>query len=121
MKKKTPWRWDEEHQILIDKLTKPPILGYADFSKPIMVSTDACLESLGAVLYQEQDGLERVISYASRSVRAAEKNYPAHKLEYLCLKWAVTEKFHDYLYGNTFTVRTDNNPLTYVTSTAQSH
>ncbi|KXJ23610.1 Retrovirus-related Pol polyprotein from transposon opus [Exaiptasia diaphana] len=49
----------------------------------------------------------------------SERNYPVHKLEFLGLKWAVTEKFHDYLYGNTFIVRTDNNPLTYVNSTAK--
>ena len=34
-------------------------------------------------------------------------------------KWAVTDKFHDYLYGNKFTVFTDNNPLTYVLTTAK--
>ena len=27
--------------------------------------------------------------------------------------------FHDYLYGNEFTVNTDNNPLTYVLSSAK--
>lgn len=84
-----------------------------------MLHTDASTEGLGAVLYQEQDGLERVIAYASRGLRASEKHYPAHKLEFLCLKWAVTDKFHDYLYGNQFTVFTDNNPLTYVLSTAK--
>ena len=47
-------------------------------------------------------------------------NYPVHKLEFLALKWAITDKFHDYLYdGNTFDVYTDNNPLTYVLSTAK--
>ena len=40
-------------------------------------------------------------------------------MEILCLKWAVTEKFHDYLYGNNFVVYTDNNPLTYVLSSAK--
>ena len=35
------------------------------------------------------------------------------------MKWAITEKFHDYLYGNTFIVRTDNNQLTYVSSSAK--
>ena len=52
-------------------------------------------------------------------MRNSERNYPAHKLEFLCLKLAVTEKFHDYLYGNHFTVVTDNNPLTYVLSSAK--
>ena len=49
----------------------------------------------------------------------AEANYPAHKLEFLALKWAVTDKFRDYLYGSKFVVLTDNNPLTYVLSSAR--
>ena len=40
--------------------------------------------------------------------------YPAHKKEFLALKWAVMEQFHEYLYGNHFFMYTDNNPLTYV-------
>ena len=41
-------------------------------------------------------------------------NYSSAKLELLALKWAVTEKFRDYLLGSKFTVYTDNNPLAYV-------
>lgn len=59
------------------------------------------------------NGNLRVIAYAR------EARYPAHKLEFLALKWAITEKFHDYLYGNSFTVITDNNPLTYLLTTAK--
>ena len=40
--------------------------------------------------------------------------YLAHKLEFLALKGAVTEQFHEYLYGNHFVIYTDNNPLMYV-------
>ena len=87
--------------------------------KPFILHTDASGDGVGAVLYQVQNGKERVISYASRGLHNSERNYPAHKLEFLCLKWAVTEKFHDYLYGNTFQVVTDNNPLTYVLTTAK--
>ena len=119
----TPWQWGEIQQHAFDllklKLSSPPILAYADFTKPFIVHTDASTEGLGAVLYQEQNGVERVIAYASRGLRKSEKHYPAHKLEFLCLKWAVTEKFHDYLYGNQFSVLTDNNPLTYVLSSAK--
>lgn len=122
-KKPIPWQWQETQQLafntLKEKLSSPPILAYADFSKPFILHTDASTDGLGAVLYQEHDGLEHVIAYASRGLRNSEKLYPAHKLEFLCLKWAVTEKFHDYLYGNQFTVHTDNNPLTYVLSTAK--
>ena len=86
---------------------------------PFELHTDSSGKGLGAVLYQEQDGVKRVISYASRGLTRSELNYPAHKLEFLCLKWAVTEKFSDYLYGHKFVVYTDNNPLTYVLTSAK--
>ena len=41
-------------------------------------------------------------------------NYSSAKLELLALKWAVTEKFQDYLLGLQFQVYTDNNPFVYV-------
>ena len=44
-------------------------------------------------------------------------NYDAHILEFLALKWSVTERFHEYLYGGHFEVYTDNNPLTYILTT----
>ena len=59
-----------------------------------------------------------MISYAS-SLKPSEENYSAHKLEFLALKWAVCENFHDYLCGSSFEVITDNNRLTYVFTTAK--
>ena len=97
--------------------TSTPILAYTDFGKPYKLHTDASVHGLGAVLYQEQDGVEKVISYASQSVSKSESKYPIHKLEVLCLKWSITDQFHECLYGNTFDIYTDNNPLTYVLST----
>ena len=70
-------------------------------------------------MYQEQGGLKKVISYASRGLNKAERNYPPHKREFLALKWAVCDKFKDYLFGQQFTVLTDNNPVTYVLTTAK--
>ena len=96
-----------------------PVLAYADYIKLFIVHTDASLGGLGAVLLQSQEGKDWVIAYASRRLSQSECNYPVHKLEFLALKWAVTDKFHDYLYGNKFTVFTDNNPLTYVLTTAK--
>ena len=67
-----------------------PTLAYADYSKPFHLQTDASEKGLGAVLYQKQDdGTTRVIAYASRTLSKSEKNYDAHKLEFLALKWAV--------------------------------
>ena len=42
------------------------------------------------------------------------KNYSSAKLELLALKWAVCDKFKDYLLGSKFTILMDNNPLCYV-------
>ena len=60
-----------------------------------------------------------MISYASRSLTQSETKHPVHKLEFLCLKWAITEQFHEYLYGNTFDIYTDDNIFTYVLMTAK--
>ena len=118
-----PWTWETPQQeafdTLIKRLTEPPILAYPDYSVPFELRVDASLNGLGAVLCQPQDGLIRVIAYASRGLKRAERNYSSNKLEYLALRWAVTQKFHDYLYGHHFVVRTDNNPLTYVLTTAK--
>lgn len=81
--------------------------------------TDASLHGLGAALYQEQDGQHRVIAYARRGLSNCERRYPVHKLEFLALKWAVTDKYFDFLYGAKFVVMTDNNPLTYVLTSAK--
>ena len=95
-------------------------MAYADYKKPFKVYTDASKKGLGAVLAQRQDdGTEPAIAFASRTLSKAEKQYDAHKLEFLALKWAITDRFHEYLYGGEFEVYTDNNPLTYVLTTAK--
>ena len=48
---------------------------------------------------------------------AHEKNYHSTKLEFLVLKWTVTEHFKEYLPYQPFLVRTDNNPLNYIMTT----
>ena len=91
------------------------MLGYADYERPFKLTTDASRKGLGAVLSQVgKDGKERPVAFASRTLSKAEKNYSTHKLEFLALKWSVTDRFHEYLYGSTFEVYTDNNPLSYV-------
>ena len=61
-----------------------------------------------------------MVAYASRALNKAERNYDAHKLEFLALKWVVTDQFHEYLYGSPkFDIYTDNNPPTYILTTAK--
>ena len=92
-------------------------MAYADYSKPFKLHTDICNLGLGAVLYQSSQ--DRVIAYASRILSKSKRNYPAYKLEFLALKWAVTDLFHEYLYGGNFDVHTDNNPLMYILTSAK--
>ena len=117
-----PFKWDSQHQESFDRLkdalTSSPILAYPNYDKPFILETDASLKGLGAVLTQEDDdGNYRVISYASHTLKPYERSmrkYSSAKLELLALKWAICDKFRDYLIGSRFTVLTDNNPLTYV-------
>lgn len=118
-----PIVWTDECQKAFDvlkmKLTSAPILAYPDFTKPFILQTDASLDGCGAVLVQEQEGKERVIAFASRSLQQGERRYPAHKLEFKALHWAATVKFRDYVYGQRVIAVTDNNPLTYVLKSAK--
>ena len=123
-KKTTPLKWNPASEQAFQQLKRccmeTPVLAYPDFAQPFELHTDASVHGLGAALYQaDQRGKKRPVAFASRSLTTAEANYPAHKLEFLALKWAVTCKFHEYLYGQRFTVYTDNNPLTYILSTAK--
>ncbi len=99
------------------KLTTALVLAYADFSQLFILEVDASHGGLGAVLSQEQDGKLRPIAYASCSLRPTERNmsnYSSMKLEFLALKWAMTEKFREYLLGSKCVVFTDNNPLSHL-------
>ena len=119
-------KWTGEHQQILESvveyLQSPAVMAYPDYQLPFFMHCDASNQGLGAVLYQTQEGVDRVICYGSRTLSEAEKNYHLHsgKLEFLALKWAITDRFTDYLsYAPHFMVYTDNNPLTYVLTTAK--
>ena len=93
-----------EHEATFQELkyacSETPLLAYANYKNLFPLNTDASKTGLIAVLYQQQDdNFYRVIAYASRSLSKTEQNDDAHKLEFLTLKWSVTERFHEYLYG----------------------
>ena len=108
----------EAFDILKKKCMTAPVLAFADLEKPFLLETDASGFGLGAILHQvQEDSKLHPVAYASRALKKGEKNYHSSKLEFLALKWAVTEQFKEYLYYKPFTVRTDNNPLTYILMT----
>ena len=95
-----------------------PVLAFADFEKEFQLETDVSSEGLGAVLSQKQeDGKWHPIAFGSRELKGREAKYHSSKLEFLALKWAITEQFREYLQYRPFTVLTDNNPLTYILTT----
>ena len=95
-----------------------PVLAFANYMKDFLLKMDTCKEGLGAVLSQKQaDGHYCLVAYGSWVLTAHVKNYHSTKLEFLALKWAVTEHFKEYLLYQPFLVKTDNNPLTYIMTT----
>ena len=87
--KANKFEWNDECQEsfleLKDKLIESPILAYPLEKGRFILDTDACDVSIGAVLSQEQDGVEKVISYASRSLSNSELRYRVTRKELLAV------------------------------------
>lgn len=111
------WQWTEIEQKSFDDikkaLTASPVLGLPDYTKPFILTTDASDQGIGAILSQKQEGKERVISYFSRPLNKAEKNYSITEKEAMAMVKAITH-FRPYLFGRRFTVITDHQALVYL-------
>ena len=108
----------EAFNILKMKCMMALVLAFADFQKPFLLMTDASSNNPGAVLSQKQDADKyHPVAYPSWELKGGEGKYHSSKLEFLALKWAITDQFKEYLQYKPFTVHTDNNPLTYVMTT----
>ena len=120
LKKNAPFVWNEDCEIsfneLKQKLVTPPILSHFKPGCEIILYVDACDYSMGCVLSQIQDGKEVVISYNSKSMDERQQRYSVCEKELLAIVWAI-QKLRHYLFGTHFTVKTDNNALTYIMNT----
>lgn len=116
LKKDVIWNWNKEHKESFDSLKKSlveaPVLALPDDLKPYKVVCDASDFAIGCALMQDDpDGKERVVSYQSRQLKDAERNYPVHDKELLSMKYALT-KFRVHLLGAPhFDVYTDHASL----------
>ena len=100
-----PHEVKEAVDILKRKVQSMPILVFPDFNKYFLLKTDASKEGLGAVLSQKQgDGHYHPVAFSSCSLTLLEKNYHSSKLEFLTLKWSITEHFKEYLMYSPFVV-----------------
>jgi len=91
-------------------LTSPPILGALTPDGTFSVSVDASGEDLGMALEQNQNGTDRVIAYASRTLTPSEHNYCTTRRKIMAVVFAL-KKFRHYLMGRHFVVKTDHASL----------
>jgi len=115
LRKGVPWKWSQECGSVFRQVKKllceAPVLALFDMTRPIVVHCDASNYGVGAVLsHVMEDGTEKPVSYASRTLSSAERNYATVEKEGLALVYAV-KKFHQFLFGNKFTMYTDHKPL----------
>ncbi|KAE9352474.1 hypothetical protein PR003_g4353 [Phytophthora rubi] len=116
LQKDVAWNWRPEHQDAFDSVKKSlasaPVLMLSDMSRPYHVVCAASDFAIGCALMQfSPEGRERVVSYQSRQMKPAEKNYPVHDQELLAMRYALI-KFRVYLLGEqTFAVYTDHASL----------
>ncbi len=115
LRKEVTWDWTpachEAVSIIKQQLTSPPTLTHFSLTVPTMVTCDASRVTLGAVLSQTQEGVERPVAFASQALTPAEQKYSVGEREALACQW-VCELWYVYLYGRPFTIRTEHQVLT---------
>ena len=114
-KEKVSFNWgpkhDEAFQLIKKDIMVATILAYYNPNKPTILQTDASCKGLGACLLQN----EKPVYFASKALTETQKGYVEIELESLAVAWAM-EKFHHFLYGNEFTLKTDQKPLEVILS-----
>ena len=108
-------RWNEQHQKSFDQikasLCLAPVLAFPNFSKPFILLTDASYGMISCVLAQVSDeGVERPIAYASRSLTETEKRYGITDKEALAVVYG-SRKFRSYIASSPVVCITDHSAL----------
>lgn len=116
LQKNVPWCWTREHDKAINmiknQLASDNTLAHFNPKSDLILTVDASPHGLGAILSQTENGIEKPVCYASRSLSAAEKRYSQIQKEATAIIFGV-RKFHQYLYGREkpFILKTDHKPL----------
>ena len=118
LQKQIHWKWGRAQEDSFEKpkvlLTSSNLLVHFDPEKPLILTCDASPYGIGAVLSHGWDNdTDRPIYYASRSLATAERKYSQLDKEGLAIIFGV-KKFHQFLYGRRFTIRSDHKPLQYI-------
>jgi hypothetical protein len=117
MRKDRPFVWSAEQQAAFDDmktcLTTAPILGLPIDNGCYLLDTDASDYATGAVLQQRQGDKIRVLAYASRAFKNAERRYSTNQKELAAVIYGL-KQFRQYLLGRSFVLRTDHAALKYL-------
>jgi hypothetical protein len=125
LRKNQTWKWGTEQTKAFERsknlLQSSTVLVHYDPKKKLLVACVASPYGVGAVLSHEmEDGTEKPIAFASRTLTAAEKKYSQLDKEGLAMVFAV-KKFHQFLYDRQhFTIYTDHKPLLGIFSSERS-
>ncbi|XP_043200506.1 uncharacterized protein K02A2.6-like isoform X1 [Amphibalanus amphitrite] len=115
-KKDVKWAWGERQKVSFqetkDLLAVAPVLVHYQQDKPLVLTADASPYGVAAVLSHPdpQTGADQPIAFASRSLTPAERNYSQLDREALAIIFGVS-KYHQYVYGRKFVIKTDHKPL----------
>ena len=105
-----PWTWDTDQQKSFDELKqaipKHAYLKYYDPTRPARLEVDASQKGLGAALIQS----EKPVAFGSKTLTECQSRYSNIEREMLAVVHGI-QRYHTYLYGRPFTVRTDHKPL----------
>ena len=123
LQKNTQWRWGNAEMEAFNKakeeLASPRLLTHFNPRRPLLLSCDASPYGIGAVLsHSFEDGSEKPVAYASRSLAPAERNYAQIEREGLSIVFGV-KKFHQFLFGHKFTIFSDHKPLQHILSASR--
>ncbi|XP_011699197.1 PREDICTED: uncharacterized protein K02A2.6-like [Wasmannia auropunctata] len=115
LKKDVPFEWTKDCEIAFERAKEEfqsnKILVPFDSKLPLVLATDASPYGVGAVLsHTYPDGSERIIQCASNSLTETQKKYAQIDKEAYAIIFGI-KKFHQFLYGNRFTLLTDHKPL----------
>jgi hypothetical protein len=103
-RKDTKWSWETRHQNAFDKLktrvTTEPVLAHPILTDPFELEVDASGFAMGAVLLQKKtDSKKHPITYYSKTLSTAERNYNVYNLELLAIVNAL-DHWRPYLAGS---------------------
>lgn len=118
LKKNTQWYWDSHcdsaFQTAKKALLSKRVLAHYEEGRPLVLSVDSSSYGIGAILvHRYENGEERPVSCASRTLCDSEKNFSQLDKEALAIYFGIT-KHHQFLFGRHFILRTDHKPLTFI-------